>query len=149
MATVKGVNQTQIDTGGESVIAGGQIKVKTKVIKDSYVLGGTEGTGTIIKMFGALPPNAIIQSITLDVSAAQASLTMSVGDSGSATRYGNADTGLQTALGTKSFTRVSFPGGQYAIGTNTGDNQILLTTGGATATAGTLYAEIAYTDPVD
>lgn len=149
MATFKGVNQTLIDAQGESKIAGGLVKVKTKTIKDSYVILGTEGTGSVIKLFGALPAGAILQSINIDVSAAQASANVDVGDSASATRYATDDTGIATALGVKTYTRTIVACGQYVVGTASGDNQITLTTGGATLTAGTLYAEITYTDPVD
>ena len=149
MATVKGVNQTLIDAGGESTIGGGQIKVRKKVIKDSYSLTTGNLSGDIIKLFGALPAGAILHTITLDVSAVQTNLTINVGDLANATRYASADTGLATALGTKTYGRTSIPCGQYVVGTATNDNQIIVTTGGATATAGTLYAEISYTDPVD
>jgi hypothetical protein len=151
MATVKGVNQTLIDAGGEATIGGGLIKVRRKVIKDSYVIGGSSETaGTIIKLFGAIPAGAILQSITLDVSAAQAGgSTIDVGDLDSATRYASADTQLETALGTKTFTRGTYSLGQRVVGTSTYDNQIILTVHTATMTAATLYAELCYTDPVE
>ena len=151
MVTVKGVNQTLIDAGGESTIGGGFVKVKRKVIKDSYVIGGSaETAGTVIKLFGAIPAGAILQEIILDVSVAQAGgSTLDVGDADSVTRYATAETGLETALGTKTFGRVTIPCGQRVVGTSTHDNQILLTVRTATMTAGTLYGELVYTDPVD
>lgn len=145
MATVKGVNQTLIDNMGESMIVGGQIKIKTKCIKDSYALTTGNTSGDIIKLFGALPAGANISEIHLSVTAAQTSLTFNLGDSASATRYASANTGLQSAAPVETI----IAGSQYVIGTNSGDNQILLTTGGATATAGTLHVEIYYTDAVD
>jgi hypothetical protein len=149
MATVKGVNQTLVDAGGESTIGGGYIKVRQKVIKDSYALTTANLSGEVIKLFGKLTPGAVLQSIVLDVSAGQTGLTISVGDLASSTRYANADTGLQSAISLKTYNRLVIPCGQYVVGTATNDDQIILTTGGATATAGTLYAELTYTAPAE
>lgn len=143
MATIKGTTQTYIDTGGESQFAGGIWRANLKTVLDFYTLAGTEASGTVIKLFGALPTGANLINMTLWVSAAQTALTASVGDADSSTRYVSASTGLQTAGNTV----VPLQG--RVVGTSTNDNQILVTTGGATATAATLFAHLTYTEPAD
>lgn len=139
MATVKGVNRTLIDAGGVSTILGGMIDGRVKVMLDTYALTTGNLSGDVIKLGGTLPVGANVIAIVLSVSAAQSSLTASVGDSGSATRYVSASTALQTAV-----TPLVISGKNYVVATSGTDDIILLTTGGATATAATLYAAIFY-----
>lgn len=141
MATIKGTLQTVFDAGSGvgSNLLGGIRDARVKACIDFYTLAGSEASGTVIEVFGELPAGANILSISLNFSAAQTSLTLSIGDAASATRYASASTGPQTA----GETRVHGKG--YVIGTNSGDNQIQLLTGGATATAATLVAVILYT----
>jgi hypothetical protein len=143
MATVKGTTQTVIDTGGTGQAAGGLWRVKMKVTLDFYTIAGTEASGTLIKLFGAFPAGANLISCVLNFSAAQTSLTLSAGDADSATRYGSASTGPQTAGNT------TFPLLGRVVGTSTNDNQLIFTTGGATATAATLFGHATYTEPAD
>ena len=78
-------------------------------------------------------------AIIVGVSAAQASLTFSLGNGNSATAYvASGATSLQ-AIG-----KYIFNGKQTVVGTNTGDNYVLLTTAAATATAGEVTVEILY-----
>ena len=97
-------------------------------------------SGDVIELFGDLPAGAKIHAIILSVSVAQTTLTYSLGDSETADRYiaATAD-GLQTAI-----TPIVIEGKEYVIGTIALDSQIILTTGGANATAGTLYAKVLY-----
>lgn len=153
MATVLGVNTTAIQAGGlANKLLSGLVDARVKVSLDSYVLAGTEASGTLLEFFidangnGLLPSGANVVAILLQVSAAQTALTASVGDGNSATRYASAATSLQTA-GT-----YIIGGKEYVLGTNAGtvntangDRFIKITTGGATATAGTLYIVVVYT----
>lgn len=146
MVTYSGVTQTYKDTGG--ILGGASTRpgsgldnARVKCILDQYTVLGTELSGSLLKLFGTIQTGANIIEILISVSAAQASATLSVGDSASTTRYVSASTGIQTAVPT--ITRLA--GLNYVIGTNSGDNQIYGTTGGATLTAGTLYAALYYT----
>lgn len=125
--------------GGPSVIEQGRKDARVKVMTDSLTIAGTELSGSTIDIGAALPSKARVLEIVLNFSAAQTALTLSIGDDASATRYASASTGPQT----EGITRVS--GKNYQVGTSTGDRQILLTTGGATATAAQLEAQIYYT----
>lgn len=140
MATVLGTVATAVDTGGlNNAVAHGFMNARVKAMLDSYTIAGTEAAASTITLGGLLPTGARVIAILLYVSASQTSLTVSVGDDASATRYGSALTSLQTA-GT-----YLIGGKQYVVGTASGDNQLVLTTGGATATAGTLQATVLYT----
>lgn len=140
MVTYKGDVKTAVDAGGlGNTVVQGLIDGRVKCMLDSLTIAGTELSGSVIKMGQALPAGAKVLAIILYVSAAQTSLTSSVGDGASATRYGSALTSLQTAGS-------YFIGGQnYVVGTTSGDDQLTLTTGGATATAGTLKSAVLYT----
>ncbi len=144
MVTYSGTTQTALDTGGllggnSTRLAGGLKNARLKVDIDFYTILGSELSASLIKLFGVLPTGANLVAVILDVSAAQTSATFSIGDADSATRYASAVTSLQTA-GSYLF---SLDG--RVVGTSTSDNQILLTTGGATLTAGTLTAFCLYT----
>lgn len=140
MSTVLGTVATVVDSGGlNNAVAQGFLNARVKAMLDSYTIAGTEATGSTITLGGLIPTGAKVIAIILYVSANQTSLTVSVGDDASATRYASAATSLQTA-GT-----YLIGGKNYVVGTSTGDNQIVLTTGGATATAGTLQIAVLYT----
>jgi hypothetical protein len=153
MATVKGAVKTIIldssITGVPGTAGGasnwttpGYIRGAVRVMVDYYVGLGTETAGTVIQMHPLLDVGAMILYHVLSISTGLGALTVSVGDLDSATRYASASTALQTtgaylirpALGTT---------GNYIIGTNPAtptdadnDRQIILTTAGATLTAG-------------
>lgn len=150
MAEVKGVLATAMATGG---VANFQLpgidngRVKCSI--DSYEADGTEVAGTTIRLFAdgtnkKIPAGANIIALILTISASEAGLTISAGDDNSATRYANA-----TAFATASGAPYVFGGKGYIIGTNpetsevSGDNGgIVLTTGGATLTDGTVITGV-------
>lgn len=141
MTAYAGTVATAVAAGGLSnAVLQGLIDGRVKAMVENYTIAGTEASGSTIDIGGILPKGANIIAILLTASAAQTALTTSVGDDGSATRYGSALTGLQTANSV-----VVVPGKNYVV-TGTNDTQIVLTTGGATMTAGTLYAVILYTN---
>lgn len=133
--------QTARDTGGISQFEGGRINARVKVTAEQITLAGTETAGSVIALGGQLLAGATILKIELYATAAQTSLTFKLGDGASDDRYLAAGaTGLQTANSV-----VTIPGDHYVIGTNASDNQLILTTAGATATAGELYCDIYFT----
>lgn len=127
-------------------LTAGYVDGRKKINLDFYVGLGTESAGSTIKMGPLLPAGAKVIRIAIHASASTSALTLSVGDSASATRYASAATGPATA-GISVFSgMVDATNGAYLIGTNTNDNQILLTTGGATLGTGTIYGcEVEYT----
>lgn len=138
--TVRGTVATAINTGGISQLLGGLVNARVKVMLDQVTLTTDYDSGSTIIIGGVLPVGANVVAIILAASAAQASLTASVGDSGSTTRYASAHTGLQTAV-----VPVVIGGKNYVVATAGSDDQIRITTGGAAATAGTLYAAVLFT----
>lgn len=143
MATLAATVATAVAAGGLSnKVLSGLIDGRLKCMLEDYTIGGsTEVSGSTIDIGGIIPKGANVVAIIIYVSTNQTALTLSVGDDESATRYANAITSLQTA-------------GTYLIGgqnyvvdmttPSTPDNQIVLTTGGATMTAGTLKVAVIY-----
>jgi hypothetical protein len=139
MVAYKGEVNTAVGTGGIiNGVLNGLIDARVKVNVENYTILGSELAASTINIGGNLPKGAVVLAIVLMVSAAQSSATFSVGDAGSATRYASAHTGLQTAV-----VPVVIGGKNYVI-TGTNDTQIVLTTGGATLSAGNLDAFILY-----
>ncbi len=143
MATLAATVATAVAAGGLSnKVLSGLIDGRIKCMIDTYTIGGsTEVSGSTIDIGGKMPKGANVIAIIIFVSTNQTSLTVSVGDDESATRYASAITSLQTA-------------GTYLIGgknyvvdlttASTPDDQIVITTGGATMTAGTLQVAVLY-----
>ena len=139
MVAYKGEVNTAVDAGGVvNAVLNGLIDARVKVNVENYTILGSELAASTINIGANLPKGAVILAIVLAVSAAQTAATFSVGDAGSATRYASAHTGLQTAV-----VPVIIGGKNYVI-TGTDDTEIVLTTGGATLTAGNLDAFILY-----
>lgn len=139
MSDTLGVVATAVAAGGLSNVVGhGYHDARKKVLLETYTILGTETVGSTIKLFSKIPKNARVLSIKISVSTNQTSATISVGDDASATRYKSASTQFQTAG------KYEIDGSQYLVGQSTGDDQIKLTTAGATLTAGALKAELEY-----
>ena len=143
MADYLGEVATAVAAGGLSnKVLSGLIDGRTKVMVESYTILGTEASASTITLGGIMPKGARVLAIQLYVSAAQTSATFDVGDDEDADRYAAASTSLQSA-GT-----YIFSGKNYITDDTTPtstDRQIVLTTGGATLTAGTLEAVIYFT----
>ena len=150
MADYYGVNTTLLYTGGvQKITAGGQKDGRVKVYFDTYVIGGSAetsgktllfaGYGAVAGKFGQLPAGATILKIGIGFSTTQSSLTLAVGNLYSASAF-CATIGTFVA-GISQFVI----GAGVKVGTNTGDDCVLFTTGGATMTLGTMYVSIFYT----
>lgn len=145
MATVNGVVYavTIAPPSPSNWLTAGYVNGRDKSNIDYYVALGTETAGTVILMGALLPVGAKVLSVVISTSANTGGLTISVGDLDSATRYANAATGPATA-GISSFNGIiDSTNGAYVIGTNPAtptatdnDQQIKLTTGGATLGVG-------------
>lgn len=131
----------------------GYVDGRVKVSLDFYVALGTETAATIILMGAVLPVGAMVMRVSIGVSASTGSLTMSVGDLNSATRYASASTGPATVGITTFNGGIDSTNGFYIIGSNpatptttNNDKQIKLTTGGATLAVGTIItSRVEYT----
>lgn len=162
MATVNGVIYTAVAATGPYAGSGnpgdnwktaGYIDGRTKNQLDFYVCLGTETAGTVILMGGLLPVGAKVLEIVIGMSASTGSLTMSVGDLDSATRYASASTGPATVGMSRFNGGIDSTNGFYVIGTNPAtptttdnDRQLKLTTGGATLAVGTIItSRVVYT----
>lgn len=115
----------------------GYIRGDAHMYTDYYVALGTEITASTIAMHPLLDTGLMILYHILTVVASTSSLTLSVGDLNSSTRYSSA-TSASTA-GTTLIGNALSSTGPYIIGTNpttptatNTDAQIVLTTGGAT-----------------
>ena len=143
MSAVLGVNQTKIETPTPANrLAKGLFDGRLKVTTDIYEAAALE-SGSTIKVGGLLPKGARIKEIVLHTDDLGNNTTLAVGDSDTANRYIVAtDHGAGAALITR-ITIAQIAGRDYVIGTNTGDNQIVITTGAGEAT-NTIKIDIIY-----
>ena len=143
MATVKGVNRTVADAVTSThTLAPGLFGGNVKVMVDTYEAAAIS-SGTVIEMGGELPTGARVLAVMLSCDACGGSVTFSVGDAESATRYMSAEDGSSAAT----FWTDLVDGVEYEIDMTTAstpDNQLLITTGGASAT-GTIKLVVFYT----
>lgn len=143
MATVKGVNRTLFDTPDiNNRAAKGIFDARVKSIVDTYTAAAL-ALGSTIQMGGLIPAGARIKEIILHTANLGNSTELSVGDSNDVDRYIVATDHGSAALITR-ITIAQIAGRDYVIGTNTGDNQILITTSVGEAT-GLIKMEIIYT----
>lgn len=153
MSTVNGVVYAEsiAPPSPSNWLTAGYVNGRVKCNIDFYVALGTETAGTVILMGSLLPVGAKVLRIDITTSASTGSLTISVGDLDSATRYASASTGPATA-GISSYSGIiDSTNGAYVIGTNPttptstdNDQQIKLTTAGATLAVGTIVGCIVY-----
>ena len=137
---VLGVNQTLSDAGGLATIARGLHDGRVKVNMDYYTADATEAAGSTIQLCGDMPTGAKVLLVALIAETAQASLTVSVGNSSDADAYIAAgEDGLQTVD-----VPIMLSGKGVIVGTATGDDDILLTTAAATMTAGIVRCLVFY-----
>ena len=160
IVTVSGVVYTErqapvpgTGTGVYNWLTPGYVDGRKKVNLDFYVGLGTESAGSTINVGSLLPVGAKVIAVRVHASAATSGLTFSVGDLNLATRYASADTG-PASKGVSTYTGfIDSVNGPYLIGQNpttptatNNDQQIVLTSGGATLGAGTIYGvEVEYT----
>lgn len=156
VVTVNGVVYAErvatLPPGPANWLTAGYVDGRKKINADFYIGLGSESAGSTLVMGALLPVGSKVLSIILHMNAANAGLTMSIGDLDNATRY---VTNLSCATkGIFSATGFIDPvNGPYLVGQNPAaptaldnDQQIVLTTGGATLTVGNIYGiEVTYT----
>jgi len=150
MAQVKGVNRTKADTPtSDNVLAGGTLGGRVRVMQDSYTFA-SEAVNDTILLFRDLQPGATILDVVIDNVVTTNAVTLDIGDSDTPNRYIDGYTvdsvtsnrgGETAALG-----QLQVGGSQYVVGTNDGDNQIIITVLSAIPTDGSIKVTLYYTE---
>jgi len=147
MASVKSVNITNLDSVPVVLSSSEEVGGKLRVFYDTYEASSL-ASGSDITV-ARIPANATIHDVILKCDALGSGVTLSVGDSGSATRYIGVTGTWNVAGQTQSMLSGSSTGAPVAAVTGLGyrttaSTDILITTGGASA-SGTIYAWVYYT----
>ena len=145
MASVKGVNYTNITADPivnvDSEQLGGKLRVSYDTYEASSLASGSDIT------IGRVPAGATIMDVILKCDALGGSSTLKVGDSGDDDRYlaavgtWNAAGQVQSMLGGSTAANTAVAGLGYRT---TASTDIVITTGGATI-SGTIYCWVYYT----
>jgi hypothetical protein len=131
----KSANPSQSNRNDPGAVGG-----RVRSLTDNFTFAG-EAAGEVIRIGKDLVDGAIIHKVIIDNAALGAGVTLDVGDSDTAGRYVSA----YDANG-NTHSEVTLIGGvHYVIGTNDGDNTILVTTGVAAAT-GQIKVTILYSE---
>jgi len=128
MATIQADNRTNADNPtSDNVLAPGTLGGRVRVLQDQVTLAA-EGNPATIEIGRKLQAGATILGVELYNAALGASTVLAVGDSDDTSRY--LDVADANSAGwTKD---VNLAGIQYVVGTNSGDDEIVITlTGGA------------------
>ena len=147
MASVKSVNITNLDSVPVVLSSSEEVGGKLRVFYDTYEASSL-ASGSDITV-ARIPANATIHDVIIKADALGSGVTLSVGDSGSATRYIGVTGTWNVAGQTQSMLAGSSTGAPVAAVTGLGyrttaSTDILITTGGASAT-GTIFAWVYYT----
>jgi len=145
MASVKGVNYTNITADPivnvDSEQLGGKLRVSYDTYEASSLASGSDIT------IGRVPANATIMDVILKCDALGGSSTLKVGDSGDDDRYlavvgtWNAAGQVQSMLGGSTAANTAMGGLAYRT---TAETDIVITTGGATI-SGSIHCWVMYT----
>jgi len=150
MATQKGVNRTKADTPtSDNVLAPGTLGGRVRVMQDAYTFA-SEAVNDTILLFEDLKAGAIIQDIVVDLVTTTNAVILDVGDSADPDRYINGLTATSIASNRGQVTAAGglfqSTGVQYAIGTATGDDKIIITVLVAVPTDGSIKLSLYYTE---
>jgi len=147
MASVKSVNITNLDSVPVVLSSSEEVGGKLRVFYDTYEASSL-ASGSDITV-ARIPANATIHDVIIKADALGSGVTLSVGDSGSATRYIGVTGTWNVAGQTQSMLAGASTGVPVTAVTGLGyrttaSTDILITTGGASA-SGTIYAWVYYT----
>jgi hypothetical protein len=145
MANYLGVNATKLATNiGANVIDTGMVRAVEYVMYDEYEASSL-ASGSTITLFDKIPNGAVVtEIIVIADDLGTSSSTFAVGDSNDDNRYLAAYATGSATFKALSTSGVIDTGIGYRIGTNAGDNQILITTAGGVVTTGTIKAYLKY-----
>lgn len=146
MASVNGTNYAKTaDPTSSNILDRAVIGGKVKVMHDSYEAASL-ASGTTIKIGKDLQSGDRILDVWIVADALGDNVTLSAGDSDTATRY------ISATVANTANLRIDLDqidGFNYEIGTNSGDNTILITTGSSTGTqaaTGTIKVCVLYAE---
>lgn len=147
MASVKSVNITNLDSVPVVLSSSEEVGGKLRVFYDTYEASSLASGSDIT--IARIPANATIIDVIVKADALGSGVTLSVGDSASASRYIGVTGTWNVAGQTQSMLSGSSTGVPVAAVTGLGyrttaSSDILITTGGATA-SGTIYSWVYYT----
>jgi hypothetical protein len=147
MASVKSVNITNLDSVPVVLSSSEEVGGKLRVFYDTYEASSLASGSDIT--IARIPANATIHDVIVKADALGSGVTLSVGDSASASRYIGVTGTWNVAGQTQSMLSGSSTGAPVAAVTGLGyrtsaSTDILITTGGASAT-GTIFAWVYYT----
>jgi len=130
MADVLGTNYTKFtNPTAENRVAAGKLGGRVRSITDDFTFSG-EAIASTLKIGRDLRKGAVIHGISFQFAALGGATTMRIGDSNDDDRY---MTDIATAAA-GIVTDLNIAGNQYVIGTNTGDETIVLLTAGGAVT---------------
>jgi hypothetical protein len=135
MATVYGVNSTKYRAG--TVAEKGGYSSQVLSITESYTATSL-ADASIIYIGKPLPANAKVELIVVKSPAFATGRTLAIGDVASGTRYAAATSVASAAT-------ITAVGGNYVVGTATGDDQITLTCAGILNSATAIQVTVFYT----
>jgi hypothetical protein len=141
MADVYGVNTTKVNAGTsqDNWVDQGLIKSSLKIMSETYTAAALAAGQTI--GVANLPDGAVVHGGIIYFGALGAGVTLQAGDANTVGLYSSAI--VCTAAGSALFDIEA--GSGYVIGSNAGDNEIILTTGVGAAT-GEIKVVIFYTN---
>ena len=147
MASVKSVNITNLDSVPVVLSSSEEVGGKLRVFYDTYEASSLASGSDIT--IARIPANATIVDVIVKADALGSGVTLSVGDSASASRYIGVTGTWNVAGQTQSMLSGSSTGAPVAAVTGLGyrttaSSDILITTGGASA-SGTIYSWVYYT----
>ena len=147
MASVKSVNITNLDSVPVVLSSSEEVGGKLRVFYDTYEASSLASGSDIT--IARIPANATIIDVIVKADALGSGVTLSVGDSASASRYIGVTGTWNVAGQTQSMLSGSSTGAPVAAVTGLGyrttaSSDILITTGGASA-SGTIYSWVYYT----
>jgi hypothetical protein len=147
MASVKSVNITNLDSVPVVLSSSEEVGGKLRVFYDKYTAASL-ASGSDITV-ARIPANATIHDVIIKAGALGSGVTLSAGDSGSATRYLSVVGTWNVAGQSQSMSSGSSTGAPTTAVTGLGyrttaSTDIILTTGGASAT-GDIYTWVYYT----
>jgi hypothetical protein len=147
MASVKSVNITNLDSVPVVLSSSEEVGGKLRVFYDTYEASSLASGSDIT--IARIPANATIHDVIVKADALGSGVTLSVGDSASASRYIGVTGTWNVAGQTQSMLSGASTGVPVTAVTGLGyrttaSSDILITTGGATA-SGTIYSWVYYT----
>ena len=150
MAQVKADNRTKADSPtSDNILAGGKLGGRVRVMQDEYTFA-SEAVNDTILLFRDLQAGATILDVVIDNVVTTNAVILDIGDSDTADRYINGYTAqsVTTSRGaeTAATGQLQIGGSQYVVGTNDGDNQVIITVLVAIPTDGSIKVSLYYTE---